>query len=75
MAQPTPPQRPTEPTPARPSRVDGPLESLGKAISDPVREAADQTDEATKRARERAQSQADADDLEAEAPRSPVPGR
>lgn len=64
MASPTPsstsPQRPAEPTPERPAtsrrpaHVDSVLESLGKAITDPVREAADEADESVKDARRRA---------------------
>nr|WP_222124948.1 hypothetical protein [Variovorax boronicumulans] len=37
------------------------LESLGKAITDPVRESAGDTDEATRQARARAQVRADAE--------------
>ncbi|WP_326533184.1 hypothetical protein [Pseudorhodoferax sp.] len=72
-------QRPTEPTPARPAHSDSPLESLGKAISDPVREAAGQADEATRKARENARPDPypdlDAEDDWPEPPSSPVHGR
>ena len=64
------PDRPAEPTPARPARTDSALESLGKAITDPVRESAGDVDEATRQARARAQDKADAEaarEAEAEA--------
>lgn len=54
-------QRPADPTPARPAHTDSALESLGKAITDPVRESAGDTDEATRQARARAQVRADAE--------------
>ena len=72
MASPTPSsstQRPADPTPERPAtsrrpaHVDSVLESLGKAITDPVREAADEADESVKDARRRATP-----DLEPDAP-------
>ncbi|KQP17523.1 hypothetical protein [Pseudorhodoferax sp. Leaf265] len=64
------PDRPAEPTPSRPAHTDSALESLGKAITDPVRESAGDTDEATRQARARAQVRADAEaarEAEAEA--------
>lgn len=79
------PQRPAEPTPARPAQSDSMLESLGKAITDPVREAAGEQSEETRAARERAQVRADelaAEEAAAEGqderprqPPSPVAGR
>lgn len=55
MSRPDIPQRPVEPTPHRPAHRDSMLESLGKAITDPVREAAgeegDEVDQARHRAR------------------------
>ncbi|RCW75484.1 hypothetical protein [Pseudorhodoferax soli] len=64
------PDRPAEPTPARPAHTDSALESLGKAITDPLRESAGDVDEATRQARARAQDRADAEaarEAEAEA--------
>ena len=85
MALPDQTPRPVEPTPARPTHTDSPLESLGKAITDPVRESAGETDEATRAARARAQERADAEAAREEAeeraaegvppPASPVRGR
>lgn len=71
------PDRPTKPSPARPAHRDSVLESLGKAITDPVREAADEADEEVKRARERAQPDPEPEDPteRPEAPPSPVHGR
>lgn len=54
--------------PIRPAHTDSLLESLGKAITDPVRESAGETDDETRAARARAQQKADADAaLQAEA--------
>lgn len=48
------PQRPTEPTPPRPPHRDSMLESLGKAITDAVREAAGEEGDEVEQARHRA---------------------
>lgn len=70
--------RPVEPSPGRPRHTDNALESLGKAITDAVREAADAEDDDTRQARHRAQRRADAlAEAEAandpDAPKRPTP--
>jgi hypothetical protein len=70
MASPSSTPRPAEPTPARPAEsrrpahVDSALESLGKAITDPVRETADEADESVKEARRRAKPDLEPDEPE-----------
>lgn len=71
-------QRPNEPVPGRPQapqQQDSVLESLGKAITDPVRESAGEVDDEVEAARERAARKHHEEPPADVPPQSPVRGR